>query len=112
MFANLEWPEMPDEEAPSWSQRYFGHESSEPRFVPQRTGYGSFERDDKSSDFLGPSRQERNHALWHRVHALPPDEVTAYIARNGLNRVSVDRAVRSTQDRIRWIKYLTADVLT
>jgi hypothetical protein len=53
--ANLEWPEMSDEEALSWSQRYFGHESSGPRFVPYRTGYGSFERYDKSSDFLGPA---------------------------------------------------------
>jgi hypothetical protein len=53
--ANLEWPEMSDEEALSWSQRYFGHESSGPRFVPYRTGYGSFERCDKSSDFRGPA---------------------------------------------------------
>jgi N-terminal domain of galactosyltransferase len=53
--ANLEWPEMSDEEALSWSQRYFGQESSGPRFVLYRTGYGSFERHDKSSDFLGPA---------------------------------------------------------
>jgi precorrin-6B methylase 1 len=82
-----------------------------PRFVPQRTGDCSFERYDKSSDFLGPSRQKRNRALWPRMQALPPDDITAYIARNGLNRVSVDRAVRSTQDRIRWIKYQPADAL-
>jgi hypothetical protein len=60
--ANLEWPEMSDEEVLSWSQRYFGHESSGPRFVRDRTGCGSFERYDKSGDFLGPSQQERSHA--------------------------------------------------
>ena len=110
--ANLEWPEMSDVEALSWSQRYFGHETSGPRFLPYRTSCRSFEPYDKSSDFLGPGQQARNHSLWHRVRALAPDDKSAYIARNGLNRVRIDRAVRSTQDRIRWIKYQTADVLT
>ena len=109
--ANLEWPEMSDEEALLWSQRHFGHETSGPRFVPYKAGCGGFERYDKSSDFLGPGQQARNHALWHRVRALSPDDKSAYIARNGLNRVRVDHAVRSTQDRIRWIKYQTADLL-
>ena len=45
------------------------------------------------------------------MRALPPDEKTSYIARNGLKRVRVDRAVRLTQDRIRWIKHQTEDVL-
>jgi hypothetical protein len=49
-----------DEEALSWSQRYSGRESSGPRFVPYRTGDGSFVRYDKSSDFLGPGEQARN----------------------------------------------------
>jgi len=109
--ANLEWPEMSDEEALLWSRHYFGHETSGPRFVPYRTDCGGFERYDKSSDFLGPGQQERNHALWHRVRALRPDDKTAYIARNGLNRVKIDRAVRLNQVRIRWIKYQTMDVL-
>jgi hypothetical protein len=108
---NLEWPEMSDDEALLWSRRYFGHEASGPRFVTHRAGCHSFERYDKSRGFLGLGQQERNHALWNRVRALPPDEKTSYIARNGLNRVRVDRAVRLTQDRIRWIKYQTEDVL-
>jgi hypothetical protein len=62
-------------------------------------------------DFLGLGQQERNHALWNRVRALPSDEKSSYIARNGLNRVRVDQAVRSTQDRIRLIQYRTEDVL-
>jgi hypothetical protein len=41
---------------------------------------------------------------------LNADEKTAYIARTGLNRVRLDRAVRSIQGRIRWIKYQTKDV--
>ena len=108
---NLEWPEMSDDDALSWSRRYFGHEASGPRFVPYRAGCRRFERYDKSRDFLGLSQQEGNQALWNRVRALPPDEKTSYIARSGLNRVRVDRAFRSTQDRIRWIKYQTEDVL-
>jgi hypothetical protein len=78
---------MSDEEALSWSQRYFGHESSVPRFVPDRTGCGSFERYDKSSDFLGPAT-----TLWRWMRVLPPDDKSAYIARDELNRVRVDRA--------------------
>ena len=111
VIVNLEWPEMSDDEALSWSRRYFGHEASGPRFVPYRTSCRSFKRYDKSRDFLGPSQQQRNHTLWNRVRALPPDEKTSHIARTGLNRVRVDRAVRLIQDRIRWIKYQTADVL-
>jgi hypothetical protein len=45
------------------------------------------------------------------VRALPPDEKTSYIARTGLNRVRVERAVRSTEGRVRWIKYQTKEVL-
>jgi hypothetical protein len=111
VIVNLEWPEISDEAALSWSRRYFGHEASGPRFVPYRARCPSFERYDKSRDFLGLGQQERNHALWNRVRALPSGDKTSYIARNGLNRVSIDRAVRSTQDRIRWIKYQTGDVL-
>jgi hypothetical protein len=84
--ANLEWPEMSDEGVLSWSQRYFGHESSGPRFVRDRTGCGSFERYDKSGDFLGPSQQERSHALWRRMRVLPPDDKSAYIARDELSQ--------------------------
>jgi hypothetical protein len=111
VIVNLEWPEMSDDEALSWSRHYFGHETSGPRFVPYRTSCRSFERYDKSRDFLGPSQQQCNHTLWNRVRALAPDDKSSYIARNGLNRVSVDRAVRSTRDRIRWIKYQTENVL-
>ena len=111
VIVNLEWPEMSGDEALSWSRRYFGHEASGPRFVPYRTGCRSFERYDKSRDFLGPGQQQRNHTLWDRMRALPADKKTSYIARTGLNRVRVDRAVRLIQDRIRWIKYETADVL-
>jgi len=111
VIVNLEWPEMSDDEALSWSRRYFGHEAFGPRFVPHKTGGRSFERYDKSKDFLGLGQQERNHTLWNRVRALPSDEKTSYIARNGLNRVRVDHLIRSTQDRIRWIKYQTRDVL-
>jgi hypothetical protein len=111
VIVNLEWPEMSDDEALLWSRGYFGHEPSGPRFVPYRTGGRSFERYDKSRDFLGLGQQERNHALWNRVRALPSDEKTSYIARTGLNRVRIERAVRSTQDRVRWIKYQTEDVL-
>jgi hypothetical protein len=89
-----------------------GIEALTPRAFLERKG-DSFERYDKSRDFLGlgPGQQERNHALSNRVRALPPDEKTSYIARNGLNRVRSDRTVRLTQDRIRWIKYRTEDVL-
>jgi hypothetical protein len=111
VIVNLEWPEMADDEALSWSRRYFGYEASGPRFVPYRTGDRSFERYDKSRDFLGLGQQQRNHARWNRVRALPSEEKTEHIARNGLNRVRVDRAVRLTQDRVRWIKYQTEDVL-
>jgi N-terminal region of glycosyl transferase group 7/N-terminal domain of galactosyltransferase len=111
VIVNLEWPEMSDDEALLWSRGYFGHEASGPRFVPYRTGCRSFERYDKSRDFLGLGQQERNHALCNRVRALPPAEKTSYIARTGLNRVRIERAVRSTQDRVRWIKYQTEDVL-
>ena len=104
VIANLEWPEMSDEEAFSRSQHRFGHETYGPRFVPDRTDCGSFEQYDKSSDFLAGGQQERNQALWHPVRALPPDNKSAYIARNGLNRVRVARAARSTRDQIRWIK--------
>jgi N-terminal region of glycosyl transferase group 7/N-terminal domain of galactosyltransferase len=111
VIVNLEWPEISDDEALSWSRGYFGHEASGPRFVPYRTSCRSFERYDKSRDFLGLDQQERNHTLWNRVRALPSDEKTSYIARNGLNRVRVDHLIRSTDDRIRWIKYQTKDVL-
>ena len=108
---NLEWPELSDDEALSWSRSYFGYEAAGPRFVPYKTSCRSFERYDKSRDFLGPGQQHRNHTLWNRVRALPADKKTSYIARTGLNRVRVDRAVRLTEDRVRWIKYQTADVL-
>jgi hypothetical protein len=111
VIVNLEWPDLSDDEALSWSRRYFGHEALGPRFIPYRTGCRSFERYDKSKDFLGPAQQKRNHALWNRVRAMPSDEKTSYIARTGLSRVSLDRAVRSVDDRIRWIKYQTQDVL-
>ncbi len=42
---------------------------------------------------------------------LSPEDKTSYIARNGLNRVSVDGTVRIARGRIRWIKYRTRDVL-
>jgi hypothetical protein len=45
------------------------------------------------------------------MRTLPPEEKTSYIARNGLNRVRVDRAVRLAEGRVRWIKYRTGDVL-
>ena len=45
------------------------------------------------------------------MRTLPPEEKTSYIARNGLNRVRVDRAVRLAECRVRWIKYRTGDVL-
>ena len=111
VIVNLEWPEMSDEEALSWSRSYFGHEASGPRFVPYRSGGRSLVRYDKSRDFLGPGQQELNHALWNRVRALPPAKKSSYITQNGLNRVRVDRASRSNQDRIRWITYQTEDVL-
>jgi N-terminal region of glycosyl transferase group 7/N-terminal domain of galactosyltransferase len=111
VIVNLEWPEMSDGEALSWSRGYFGYKESGPRFVPYRTGCRSFERYDKMRDFLGLGQQERNHALWNWVRALPTDEKTSYIARNGLNRVRVDQALRTTQDRIRWVQYRTQDVL-
>jgi hypothetical protein len=111
VIVNLEWPDMSDNEALSWSRSYFGHEDFGPRFVPYRTGCRVLKRYDKSRDFLGADRQERNHALWNHVRALSPDEKSSYIARNGLSRVRVDQAVRTTQDRIRWVKYRTKDVL-
>ena len=108
---NLEWPEMSDDQALSWSRRYFGHDACGPRFVPYRTSCGNFGRYDKSRDFLEPGQQQRNHVLWNRMRELPSDKKTLHIARTGLNRVRVDQAVRSIQDRIRWIRYQTADVL-
>ena len=57
--------------------------------------------------------------LWNRVCALSPDERPQYIARNGLNRVSVDRAVglssgsrsggSSTKRRMYSIRYRCTD---
>jgi hypothetical protein len=111
VIVNLEWPELSDEEALAWSMRYFGHAASGPRFVPYRTGGPSFDRYDKSRDFLGLGQQQRNRTLWNRVRALGADDRSSYIARNGLNRVVLDRAVRSTQDQVRWIAYQTGDVL-
>jgi hypothetical protein len=111
VIVNLEWPELSDEEALGWSRRYFGHAASGPRFVPYRGGGAGFDRYDKSRDFLGAGQPECNHALWNGVRVLPPDAKSTYIARNGLNRVNVDRAVRSTQNRIQWIRYQTEDVL-
>jgi N-terminal region of glycosyl transferase group 7/N-terminal domain of galactosyltransferase len=111
VMVNLEWPEMFDAEALAWSRCYFGHEAFGPRFIPYRTHGHSFERYDKSRDFLGAGQQARNHALWNRVRALPRDEKTVYFARTGLNRVSLDRAVRSVDQGIRWIRYQTQDVL-
>jgi N-terminal region of glycosyl transferase group 7/N-terminal domain of galactosyltransferase len=108
---NLEWPELSDDEALSWSRSYFGYEAAGPRFVPYKTSCRSFERYDKSRDFLGPGQQHRNHTLWNRVRALPADKKTSYIAGTGLNRVRVDRAVRLIEDRVHWIKYQTTDVL-
>jgi hypothetical protein len=110
---NLEWPELPDDEALAWSRRYFGYATSGPRFVSYRCTAGDrkLQRYNKSTDFWGLGQQERNNVLWNRVRTLPPEEKTFYIARNGLNRVRIDRAVRVAGGRIRWIKYRTADVL-
>jgi hypothetical protein len=110
---NLEWPELSDDEALAWSRSYFGYTTSGPRFVPYRCTAGNrkLQRYDKSRDFWGLGQQEGNHALWNRMRALPPGEKTSYIARNGLNRVKLDRAVRLDRVRIRWIKYQTGDVL-
>jgi len=105
--ANVEWPEMSDEEALSWSQRYFGHKASGPWFVPYRSDCRSFERYDKSSDFLAPSQQERDHALWHRVRVLPRVHRAERVEpRQGRC------AVQSTWGRVLWIKYQTLDGLT
>jgi hypothetical protein len=110
---NLEWPELSDDEALAWSRRYFGHATSGPRFVSFRcmAGDRQLQRYEKSRDFWALGQQERNHALWNRMRTLPAEEKTSYIARNGLNRVRVDRAVRLARGRIRWIKYRTEDVL-
>jgi hypothetical protein len=110
---NLEWPDLADDEALAWSRRYFAHETFGPRFVPYRCPAGSreFEQYDKSNDFWGLGQQERNNALWTWMRTLPPEEKTSYIAKNGLSRVRLDRTVRLARDRIRWIKYQTADVL-
>jgi hypothetical protein len=97
VIANLEWPELSDDEALSWSRRYFGHEASGPRFLPYRTDGRSFERYNKSRDFLELGQQNRNNALWNRIRMLNADEKTAYIARTGLNRVRLDRDGRATQ---------------
>jgi hypothetical protein len=107
VIVNLEWPEM----STARPSRGRGVEASGPRFVPYRTDCRSFERYDKSRDFLRHGQQARNHALWHRMRALLQNEKTTYIGRNGVNRVRVDRAIRSTQDRIQWIKYQTGLVL-
>lgn len=110
---NLEWPELSEDEALAWSRGYFGHATSGPRFVSYRgtAGDHKLEQYNKSKDFWGLGQQERNHALWNRTRTLPPEEKTSYIARNGLNRVRVDRAVRLAEGRVRWIKYRTGDVL-
>src|SRR5262249_1187792 len=110
---NLEWPELSDDEALAWSKRYFGYATSGPQFVSYRCTAGNrkLKRYDKSTDFWGLGQQESNHALWNRRRTVPSEEKTKYIARNGLNRVRVDRAVRLSRGRIRWIKYQTGDVL-
>jgi hypothetical protein len=110
---NLEWPELTDDEALAWSRRYFGYTTSGPRFVPYRCTAGNRElkRYDKSRDFWGLGQQEGNQALWNRIRALPAGEKILYIAQNGLNRVTIDRAVRLARGRTRWIKYRTEDVL-
>ena len=110
---NLEWPQLSEDEALAWSRRYFGHAASGPRFVSYRRTAGDrkLRRYDKSSDFWELGHQERNHALWHQMRALSPEDKTSYIARNGLNRVRVDRTNRLSRGRIRWVKYRTGDVL-
>ena len=110
---NLEWPQLSEDKALAWSRRYFGHESSGPRFVPYKftAGDSKLQRYDKSKDFWELGRQERNHALWSRIHMMPPVEKTSYIARNGLNRVRLDRATRTMRGQIRWVTYRVEDVL-
>jgi hypothetical protein len=110
---NLEWPEMSDDEALVWSKRYFGYETMGPRFVSYRCPANDrkFNRYDKFTDFWGAGQQERNHDLWNWMRALPGGEKSSYIGRNGLNRVRLNRAVRRTWGRIRWISYQTEDVL-
>jgi hypothetical protein len=110
---NLELPELSDDEALAWSKRYFAYETSGPRFVSYRCPAGDrkFQQYDKSKDFWSAGLQKRNQELWNWMRTLTPAEKTSYIARNGLNRVRVNRAVRRTWGRIRWIEYQTEDVL-
>jgi hypothetical protein len=110
---NLEWPDLSDDEALAWSRRYFGYEAFGPRFVSYRrmAGNRELERYDKSNDFWEVGQQQRNDARWTWMRTLPPEEKTLYIAKNGLNRVRLDRTVRVTRDRIQWVKYQTEDVL-
>jgi len=110
---NLEWPEMSEDEALMWSKRYFGYETTGPRFVSYRCPGGDrkFKRYNKSTDFWGAGQQARNQGLWHWMRALPAAEKSSYIGRNGLNRVRLNCAVRRTCGRIRWVGYQTEDVL-
>jgi hypothetical protein len=112
---NLEWPDLSNDEALAWSRRYFGYETLGPLFVPYRrtTGNSHFEQYDKSNDFWQLGQQERNYALWTWTRTLPPEDKTLYIAKNGLNRVRLDRTVRfgQGQGQVQWIKYRTEDVL-
>jgi hypothetical protein len=110
---NLEWPDLADNEALAWSRRYFGHETSGPRFVPYRCSVsnGNLQRYDKSKDFWEVGQQQRNNTLWNQIYMLPPAEKTSYFAQNGLSRVRINHVTRITRGRVRWIEYRIPDVL-
>jgi N-terminal region of glycosyl transferase group 7/N-terminal domain of galactosyltransferase len=110
---NLEWPEMSDDKSLVWSKSYFGYKTTGPRFVSYRGAASDreFERYNKFADFLDAGQQARNHELCNWMRAFSAAEKSSYIARNGLNRVRLNRAVRRTCGRIRWISYQTEDVL-
>jgi hypothetical protein len=110
---NLEWPDLADDEALAWSRPYFGHDTFGPRFIPYRctAGHRKLQRYDKSKDFWEAGQQQRNHTLLNQIRMLPPAEKTSYFARNGFNRVGVNRARQVTRGRIRWIEYRIDEVL-
>ena len=111
--ANLEWPDLSEADALTWSQSYFGHRGDGPRFVayPGSGDSSRIERYDKSNDFHRRDKQRDNHALWNRVRALSAPQKSLYIRENGLCELRREPILRERRDRIQWLRYRTAEVL-
>lgn len=109
---NLEWPDLSEADALTWSQSYFGHRGEGPRFVPYPGGREApqLERYDKSRDFHRGDKQRENHALWNRVRALPAPQKSLYMRENGLCELRREPIVRERRAGVEWLRYRTEEV--